>query len=73
MVSTDIAAPSLALRREDFGAVGYQHDTRRLVFLRRPEEAGRPLAELVAGGLRAPVCLTWELTYACLLYTSRCV
>ena len=72
-MSTDTAAPSLALRREDFGAVGYQHDTRRLVFLRRPDEAGRPLAELVAGGLRAPVCLTWELTYACNLQCVHCL
>lgn len=72
-MSTDTAAPSLALRREAFGAVGYQHDTRRLVFLRRPDEAGRPLAELVADGLRAPVCLTWELTYACNLQCVHCL
>ncbi|MGC8480430.1 MAG: mycofactocin radical SAM maturase [Acidimicrobiales bacterium] len=31
------------------------------------------LKELLGGGLRAPICLTWELTYACNLACTHCL
>ncbi len=33
----------------------------------------RPLVEHFALGLDAPICLTWELTYACNLACSHCL
>jgi MoaA/NifB/PqqE/SkfB family radical SAM enzyme len=32
-----------------------------------------PLVEHFAQGLDAPICLTWELTYACNLACARCL
>ena len=34
---------------------------------------GRPLVEHFAAGLAAPICLTWELTYACNLACTHCL
>ena len=33
----------------------------------------RPLVEQLKGGLDAPICLTWELTYACNLQCVHCL
>jgi mycofactocin radical SAM maturase len=39
-----------------------------------PSESGRPtLKERFTGGLDAPICLTWELTYACNLACVHCL
>ena len=39
-----------------------------------PAPASTPrLAELFETGLDAPICLTWELTYACNLSCSHCL
>ena len=32
-----------------------------------------PLVEQLKGGLDAPICLTWELTYACNLACVHCL
>jgi mycofactocin radical SAM maturase len=61
------------LRLERFGALAYDFDSRRLSFLRRRADAVRPLNDEFARGLRAPICLTWELTYACNLACVHCL
>jgi mycofactocin radical SAM maturase len=38
-----------------------------------PETAPRPLKEQFSEGLDAPICLTWELTYACNLACVHCL
>ncbi len=63
----------MARRPEGFGELRYDYATRRLTFLRPRTEAGRPLAEALAGGLGAPICLTWELTYGCNLACVHCL
>ncbi len=66
----------MATRREWFGAVSYDHRRRSLAFLKRRDHPGvlaTPLPDLVAMGLSAPVCLTWELTYACNLQCVHCL
>jgi mycofactocin biosynthetic radical S-adenosylmethionine protein MftC len=63
----------LSRRRERFGALAYQYDTRRLTFERLKREAATPLADQLKGGLDAPICLTWELTYACNLACVHCL
>ena len=35
--------------------------------------AEAPIADLVARGLRAPICLTWEVTFACNLACVHCL
>ena len=60
-------------RPERFGALAYRYDTRRLTIERRQHEAATPLAEQLKGGLDAPICLTWELTYACNLACVHCL
>ena len=62
-----------AIRRERFGALSYDFDSRRLSFLRRRSDALTPLNEEFASGLAAPICLTWELTYACNLACVHCL
>ena len=62
-----------ALRPERFGALAYDFDTRRLSFLRRRSQASVPLNDEFARGLDAPICLTWELTYACNLACVHCL
>jgi mycofactocin biosynthetic radical S-adenosylmethionine protein MftC len=61
------------VRPERFGALAYDLNTRRLSFLRRRADAGRPLNDEFARGLEAPICLTWELTYACNLACVHCL
>ena len=61
------------LRPERFGALAYDFDTRRLSFLRRRADASLPLNDEFARGLEAPICLTWELTYACNLACVHCL
>ncbi len=39
----------------------------------QPPTAGRPLVEHFKEGLAAPICLTWELTYACNLACVHCL
>jgi mycofactocin radical SAM maturase len=39
----------------------------------RPEASKRSLVEDLSGGLGAPICLTWELTYACNLSCLHCL
>jgi mycofactocin radical SAM maturase len=62
-----------ALRPERFGALAYDFDTRRLSFLRRRSQARGALNDEFARGLEAPICLTWELTYACNLACVHCL
>jgi mycofactocin radical SAM maturase len=62
-----------ALRPERFGALAYDFDTRRLSFIRRRSDARRPLNYEFESGLDAPICLTWELTYACNLACVHCL
>jgi [mycofactocin precursor peptide]-tyrosine decarboxylase / 3-amino-5-[(4-hydroxyphenyl)methyl]-4,4-dimethylpyrrolidin-2-one synthase len=64
----------VALRRERFGALAYDFDSRRLAFLRpRATADERPLVDHFEAGLDAPICLTWELTYACNLACVHCL
>jgi mycofactocin radical SAM maturase len=62
---------SAAVRSEPFGALAYDFADRRLAFLRQPESP--PLLEQFERGLNAPICLTWELTYACNLECAHCL
>ncbi len=62
---------SAAVRDEPFGALAYDFVDRRLAFLRQPDSP--PLAEQFERGLQAPICLTWELTYACNLECAHCL
>src|SRR5690242_18675180 len=62
-----------ALRPERFGALAYDFDTRRLSFVRRKSQARGSLNEEFERGLDAPICLTWELTYACNLACVHCL
>lgn len=39
----------------------------------QPPTATRPLVEHFKGGLAAPICVTWELTYACNLACVHCL
>src|SRR5438045_4095993 len=61
------------LRPERFGALAYHFGTRRLSFVRRRADAARSLADQFESGLDAPICLTWELTYACNLACIHCL
>ncbi len=65
--------PDAALRAEGFGALAYNFGTRRLSFIRTASEAGGRLTDRFARGLDAPICLTWELTYACNLACVHCL
>jgi mycofactocin biosynthetic radical S-adenosylmethionine protein MftC len=65
--------PEVELRPERFGALAYHFGTRRLSFVRRRSDAVRPLADEFETGLDAPICLTWELTYACNLACVHCL
>jgi mycofactocin radical SAM maturase len=65
--------PDTALRPERFGALAYDFGTRRLSFVRRRADAARSLADEFETGLDAPICLTWELTYACNLACVHCL
>ena len=62
-----------ALRPERFGALAYDFDTRRLSFLRQRSQARGALSDEFERGLDAPICLTWELTYACNLACVHCL
>src|SRR5919107_1166279 len=62
-----------ALRPERFGALAYDFDTRRLSFVRRRSQARGALNDEFEYGLDAPICLTWELTYACNLACVHCL
>ena len=63
----------MALRPERFGALAYDFDTRRLSFIRRRSQARAALNDQFETGLDAPICLTWELTYACNLACVHCL
>jgi mycofactocin radical SAM maturase len=65
--------PDVELRPERFGALAYHFGTRRLSFVRRRADAARSLADEFETGLDAPICLTWELTYACNLACIHCL
>src|ERR1700755_1394977 len=65
--------PEVELRPERFGALAYHFGTRRLSFVRRRADAVRSLADEFETGLDAPICLTWELTYACNLACIHCL
>ncbi|MBV9802838.1 MAG: mycofactocin radical SAM maturase [Solirubrobacterales bacterium] len=65
--------PETELRHERFGALAYDFGTRRLSFVRRRADAVRSLADEFETGLRSPICLTWELTYACNLACVHCL
>src|SRR5437763_10081428 len=65
--------PEVELRPERFGALAYHFGTRRLSFVRRRADAVRSLADEFETGLAAPICLTWELTYACNLACVHCL
>jgi len=70
--AADLGADT-ALRPERFGALAYDFDTRRLSFVRRRSQAHRALNDEFERGLDAPICLTWELTYACNLACVHCL
>jgi mycofactocin biosynthetic radical S-adenosylmethionine protein MftC len=61
------------LRAERFGALAYDFGTRRLSFIRRRAESSGRLTDEFERGLEAPICLTWELTYACNLACIHCL
>jgi mycofactocin radical SAM maturase len=63
----------VATRPERFGALAYDHRDRRLTFRRQKRQAVRSLADELKEGLDAPICLTWELTYACNLACVHCL
>ncbi|MBV9413577.1 MAG: mycofactocin radical SAM maturase [Solirubrobacterales bacterium] len=65
--------PEAELRPERFGGLAYHFGTRRLSFVRRRADAARSLADEFETGLDAPICLTWELTYACNLACVHCL
>ena len=65
--------PDVELRHERFGALAYDFGTRRLSFVRRRADAARSLTDEFETGLEAPICLTWELTYACNLACVHCL
>jgi len=67
------AAAQVSRRTERFGTLAYDYASRRLTFARRRRDAGAPLTEHLKGGLGAPICLTWELTYACNLACVHCL
>ena len=67
------ADPQLARRPERFGALSYHYGDRRLAFVRPRSAAGSPLNDELKRGLDAPICLTWELTYACNLACVHCL
>lgn len=71
------AQSDLWLRRsERFGEIAYQPQQRRLVVkrTRQPGEVGATgVADVFEGGLLAPICITWELTYACNLACHHCL
>jgi mycofactocin biosynthetic radical S-adenosylmethionine protein MftC len=68
-----LSADVLSRRREQFGALAYHYDTRRLTFERPASQATIPLGDQLKAGLAAPICLTWELTYACNLACVHCL
>ena len=63
----------MELRPERFGALAYHFGTRRLSFVRRRADAAGALTDEFERGLDAPICLTWELTYACNLACIHCL
>lgn len=65
--------PATAVRPERFGALAYDFDSRRLSFVRRRSEVRGALNDEFERGLDAPICLTWELTYACNLACVHCL
>ena len=67
--------PEVSLRTEPFGALAYHYGTRRLTFLRSKKDAALAprIAERMKGGLNAPICLTWEITYGCNLACIHCL
>ncbi|MFT4262583.1 MAG: mycofactocin radical SAM maturase [Nocardioides sp.] len=70
-VASDSLPPTTSLRPERFGALAYDFDSRKLSFLRQRGSA--PLRDQFELGLDAPICLTWELTYACNLTCAHCL
>jgi mycofactocin radical SAM maturase len=69
--ATDTALVSR--RAERFGTLAYDYASRRLTFARERRHAGTPLTAQLKEGLGAPICLTWELTYACNLACVHCL
>ena len=65
--------PEVELRPERFGGLAYHFGTRRLSIVRRRTDEGRSLTDELETGLDAPICLTWELTYACNLACVHCL
>ena len=61
------------VRPERFGALAYDYGTRRLSFIRRRAQSSARLTDEFERGLDAPICLTWELTYACNLACVHCL
>jgi mycofactocin radical SAM maturase len=51
--------------------LAYDFGSRKLSFLR--ERGSAPLRDQFELGLDAPICLTWELTYACNLACAHCL
>jgi len=69
--ASEALPPSTSLRPERFGALAYDFGSRRLSFMRERDSA--PLRDQFELGLDAPICLTWELTYACNLTCAHCL
>ncbi|WP_330346857.1 mycofactocin radical SAM maturase [Streptomyces sp. NBC_00582] len=71
-----MSTESRVFRPESFGALAYDHRARRLTLLRDPTRVGaapETLDGVLAAGLSAPVCLSWEWTYGCNLACVHCL
>src|SRR5687768_3105256 len=73
MAIHEVGGSHAAVRAERFGALAYDYTDRRLTFRRPRSAAATPLVDELKGGLDAPICLTWELTYACNLACVHCL
>ena len=77
-------APQVSVRPEPFGALLYHFGTRRLSFLKdrrllavveglAAAATARQACAAAGEVLDEPICLTWELTYACNLACRHCL
>jgi radical SAM protein with 4Fe4S-binding SPASM domain len=68
-----VTESAVAVRAEPFGALAYDYGSRRLTFRRPRATASTALRDEMKGGLQAPICLTWEITYGCNLACIHCL
>lgn len=65
--------PSESLSSQPLQSDASRSDAARPVVAAQPATTTRPLVEEFKFGLDAPICLTWELTYACNLSCVHCL